>query len=102
MANTSEPATRQLIESSLLEIFSSLKEGKDVAPKTVFLTEGLMEAALVMKEITPGEAQDLLQRCWQEAMKESYPDWVDAPSLEDGVTIPIKMQRAPVYPSTSS
>lgn len=93
--------TATLIETTLLEIFHNLKQGYDVPPAALFRSEGIMESALLMQEMTPAEQQTLLEKCWAQAMQEPYPDWVAKPSLEGGVTIPVKMQRAPVYPSTS-
>ncbi len=91
------------IRKRLLGMFSALARGEDVPPGTALRTEGLMEAALLTGHATIDELDALLLDCFNEANPADSeltlePDWREFYPFPQ---IPLRMKRAPVYPSTS-
>lgn len=77
-------------------IFADYACGRDVSPAQRYRTEGFAEALIRAGVITEAVFAQLIAEAYSAEFKQPMPD-----HLISGVCIPLIMQRAPVYPSTS-
>lgn len=94
----SKPKTQQAIDScerQLLALFTALFEGRDIAPATQYRLEGYLEALVAMGLLSEDEAASLIDRAWREVFNTAPVRGGSSP-----LSIPVVMQRAPVFPST--
>lgn len=85
------------VETRLEAVFAAYQGNKDVPPATLFRLEGFIQAGCALGLMTIAEANRLIAKQWQQHIQRPLP----ALSTTE-VMIPTAMQRAPVYPSTSS
>ena len=84
-------------------MFAALAAGDDVPPTQRLRAEGLMEAAVLVGEMTTLELDEAMARCYLEAFDRTITvefgeDWRDFYPFPQ---IPAMGRRAPVYPSTA-
>lgn len=91
-----KPQFSAAIEARLTALFKAAEQGRDIAPATRFRLEGFIEAGCCLGWVTVAEVNALIVRLWGEYHQTPAPELPD-----DEVVIPVVMQRAPVYPSTS-
>ena len=84
------------VERRLLAIFNAYQDNKDVAPAILFRTEGFIEAGCELGLLTQEQAAALIATVWKSVFGQNLPE-----SASKSIHIPVAMQRAPVYPSTS-
>lgn len=91
------------IRQRLIDMFSALARGEDVPPGIALRTEGLMEAAVLVGQATVGGLDALVLACFKEANPPGNELTLDSDWREfyPFPQIPLRMKRAPVYPSTS-
>ena len=84
-------------------MFGALAAGDDVSPSQRLRTEGMMEAALLLRERTQAELAAAMDACYRDAFGRSIAadfgaDW---PVFYPFPQTPAMGRRAPVYPSTA-
>ena len=84
-------------------MYSELEQGRDVPPALGLRAEGIMEAAVICGVASAVQLDELLETCYLECTGRALPD-----DLGEGwrefypfPQLPLRMQRAPVYPSTA-
>lgn len=89
-----------LLEEKLNGFYQDFARFGEVAPGRLFRLEGFIEAGLALELISLEEARSLIGGSYRRHLGEAAPnmDWVDAPG---GLALPVKWQRAPVYPANS-
>jgi hypothetical protein len=86
----------------LEQMYRTLHAGDDVAPATSLRTEGLLEAAVLAGVADQQSLDQLLNQSYSAVCKTTLAqsfgdDWRDFYPFPQ---IPLRMQRAPVFPST--
>lgn len=84
------------VEASLLEIFTDLNTGLDVAPGKALRLEGYMQAMIHADSASKGVLEALIAKVYEQVYGEAMPSLF--PPFEDDSILPIPcyMQRAPV------
>ena len=85
------------------QMFAALVAGDDLPPGQRLRTEGLMEAVILLGELTPDKLQQQMDKAYREAFGRSLSEeyggqWQDFYLFPQ---IPAMARRAPVYPSTT-
>lgn len=94
---------RSLLLSRFEDIFKRLEAGEDVPPSLRLRTEGLLEALVLIEEATVDELDKILEDLHKvhrgaSLTEELGADWRH---LHPFPELPLWMDRAPVFPSTS-
>ena len=84
-------------------MYSSLEQGRDVPPAHALRAEGMMEAAVICGAVSAVQLDELLSTCYRECTGRTLShdlgeDWREFHPFPQ---LPLRMHRAPVYPSTS-
>ena len=92
-----------LVMTRLKEIFDRLRAGQDIPPALRLRTEGLMEALVLAGDMTADDFDNTLEEqhtayCGASLSDTLGPDWRQFHPFPE---LPIWMDRAPVFPSTS-
>lgn len=92
--NANQKAALHRLEQKLLAIFATLQGGEDVSPAQSFRAEGFAQALVELGICSETEVEQAIKASWQQIFQAPPPDYIDP------LSIPVIMQRAPVYPST--
>ena len=90
------------LTSRLRGIVSDLAEGQDIPPSRSLRLEGMLEAAVLTGTASAAELDVLLETCYRDGMGRTLTDelgenWREVYPFPE---LPLRMPRAPVYPST--
>lgn len=83
------------LEQQLLVLFTALQRGEDVSPANSYRAEGFAAALVTLGLRTEADVAACITGCWRQVFNIAPPDSADS------LSIPVIMQRAPVFPSTS-
>jgi hypothetical protein len=85
----------------LRAVFAAYAGGQDVAPGERLRLEGYMQAGIELGLASRDELVLLLQQTHLEYMGQELAEPFPPMDENSVIPIPVRMQRAPVYPSTS-
>lgn len=90
------------IRKRLEAMFSASTAGDDVAPGSLLRTEGMMEAAVLVGEVSATQLTEQIAVCFEKTVGESLEAHFGAQwrVLFPFPQVPVLAKRAPVYPST--
>ena len=96
-------AILQELASRWRSMYSSLEQGRDVPPAHALRAEGMMEAAVICGVASAVQLDELLSTCYRECTGRALSidlgeDWREFHPFPQ---LPLRMRRAPVYPSTA-
>ena len=92
----------QELASRWRSMYLELDQGRDVPPAQGLRAEGMMEAAVLCGAASAVQLDELLATCYRECTGRSLSDdlgegWRE---FQPFPQLPLRMRRAPVYPST--
>lgn len=92
---------QRLIKERLQILLKEFAQYGDVPPATVHRLEGLLEAGVLSGFLSRQETELMIKAVYQEEMGQSWQEDSVSIAQNDGVfRLPLRMARAPVWPTT--
>lgn len=90
-----------LITKKLQHLLEEFQQYGDVPPATVHRLEGLLEAGVLCGFVSKKETDTIIKSLYKKCLEQDWLDDAVSVAQNDGVfRLPIRMKRAPVWPTT--